>query len=396
MTWFLFPIMAQEWGPEGDIPPSLGVAHSLTMGSRVATMCGPMVGGQALKAIKPNRESPQMSQLSVQSLVDAGAHIGCRVGRWNPKMEPFIYGSRNRIHVIDLKETIRGILRARHFLKEMVGSGQDVLFVGTKPQIRAEVAKVNEETGMPFVNDRWIGGTLTNYQIIGSRIAHLDDLEKKESEGYLDDLTKKEAARFLREKRKIFRNLHGIRDMFRLPGALVVIDPRTEMNAVREAQRMGIPVVGIVDTDGDPDCCDLIIPANDDAIRSVGLILGHLMEAVEKGKELRRERGITEASKQEPIVALSAPIPRPRSQRARRSDGPAQVADESPTPRPSGSRPKPDPEALNRPVEVTPHVAETAAPAEEAAAPAEDTPAESLPEEGADGEEKSAGKDSLS
>jgi len=277
--------------------------------------------------------------------------------------------------------------------------------VGTKPQIRAEVAKVNEETGMPFVNDRWIGGTLTNYQIIGSRIAHLDDLEKKESEGYLDDLTKKEAARFLREKRKIFRNLHGIRDMFRLPGALVVIDPRTEVNAVREAQRMGIPVVGIVDTDGDPDCCDLVIPANDDAIRSVGLILGHLMEAVEKGKELRKERGITEASKQETIVPLSAPIPRPRSQRARRSDGPVQMADEPPTPRPSGSRPKPDPAALNRPVEVTPHVEEeptpapteeAAAPAEEVAAPAEESPAESPPEEGANGEEKPADKDSPS
>ena len=214
-----------------------------------------------------------MSQLSVQTLVDAGAHIGCRVSRWNPKMEPYIHGSRNRIHVIDLKETIRGILRAKHFLKEMIGSGQDVLFVGTKPQIRSEVTKVNEETGMPFVNDRWIGGTLTNYQIIGSRIAHLDDLEKKETEGYLDDLTKKEAARFLREKRKIFRNLHGIRDMFRLPGALVVVDPRTERNAVREAQRMGIPVIGVVDTDGDPDFCDLVIPANNRGRKALAAVM---------------------------------------------------------------------------------------------------------------------------
>lgn len=295
-----------------------------------------------------------MSQLSVQTLVDAGAHIGCRVSRWNPKMEPYIHGSRNRIHVIDLKETIRGILRAKHFLKEMIGSGQDVLFVGTKPQIRSEVAKVNEETGMPFVNDRWIGGTLTNYQIIGSRIAHLDDLEKKETEGYLDDLTKKEAARFLREKRKIFRNLHGIRDMFRLPGALVVVDPRTERNAVREAQRMGIPVIGVVDTDGDPDFCDLVIPANDDAIRSVGLILGHLVEAIERGKDLRKERGITEASKQEDIVPLSAPIPMPKSQRARRSVGQEHATEEPPVPRPSSDRPKPNPDALNRPVKMTP------------------------------------------
>ncbi len=253
----------------------------------------------------------------MQEFVDAGAHIGCRVSRWNPKMEPYIFGSRNRIHIIDLRLTLRGILRARHFLREIVASGQDVLFVGTKPQIRPEVRKVHDTTGMHYVDDRWIGGTLTNYEVIGSRIGYLEDLEKKEKEGYLDTLTSKEEARFNREKRKIWRNLHGIRDMFRLPGALVVIDPKTEANAVREAQRMGIPVVGIVDTDGDPDVCDLVIPANDDAIRSVALVLGKLAEAVVEGKRLREERGV-KTPEREDLAASGAPVPRPRGGGRRR------------------------------------------------------------------------------
>lgn len=232
-------------------------------------------------------------------------------------MEPYIYGARNRIHIIDLRLTVRGILRARHFLREIVATGQDVLFVGTKSQIRPEVRKVHEQTGMHYVDDRWIGGTLTNYEIIGSRIAFLDDLEKKEAEGYLDRLNSKEQARFFRDKRKVWRNLHGIREMFRLPGALVVVDPKTESNAVREARRMGIPVVGIVDTDGDPDVCDIVIPANDDAIRSVALVLGKLGEAVVEGKRLREERGVKAPERQD-LAPAGAPVPRPRGGGQRR------------------------------------------------------------------------------
>ena len=252
-----------------------------------------------------------MSDLAVQEFVDAGAHIGCRVSRWNPKMEPYIYGSRNRIHIIDLKLTIRGILRARHFLREIVASGQDVLFVGTKPQIQAEIRRVHEQTTMPYVDDRWIGGTLTNYDVIGSRLAYLEDLEKKESEGFLDTLSSKAASRFMREKRKVHRNLHGIRDMFRLPGALVVVDPKTDANAVREANKMGIPVVGIVDTDCDPEVCDIVIPANDDAIRSVSLILSKLIDSVLEGRRLREERGVQPHTRPEPVDA-GVPVPRPR------------------------------------------------------------------------------------
>ena len=262
-----------------------------------------------------------MTDLSVQAFIDAGAHIGCRVSRWNPKMAPYILETRNRVHIIDLRETIRGILRAKHFLREIVATGQDVLFVGTKPQVAAVVAQVNADTGQPYVDDRWIGGTLTNYEVIGSRIAYLEDLEKREQEGYLDKLSKKEGSRFLREKRKVFRNLHGIRDMFRLPGAMVVIDPRTERNAVREAQRMGIPVVGVVDTDCDPDWCDLVIPANDDAIRSVALVLAHLVEAVNEGKVLRKERGVAEPERLAgPAIGKDVPMPRPRRGGQRRPD----------------------------------------------------------------------------
>ncbi|MDP6940471.1 MAG: 30S ribosomal protein S2 [Planctomycetota bacterium] len=300
-----------------------------------------------------------MSDLSVQEFVDAGTHIGCRVGRWNPKMEPYIHGSRNGIHIIDLRLTIKGILRARHFIREVVASGLDVLFVGTKPQIQAETRKAHEATQMHYVDDRWIGGTLTNFEVIGSRLAYLEDLEKKESEGYLDTITSKEAARFGREKRKVWRNLHGIRDMFRLPGVLVVVDPKTERNAVREARRMGIPVIGIVDTDGDPDICDIVIPANDDAIRSVALVFDKLVKAVEDGKQLRTERGVKVKGREEAIAEMpGAPVPRPRGNGRR--------------------RPKAIPGGLTRSVEIAPM--EEGGTATEEAEPKVDTPSEPAPE----------------
>lgn len=325
-----------------------------------------------------------MSDLNVQALIDAGAHIGCRVGRWNPKMAPYILEARHRIHIIDLRQTIRGILRAKHFLREVIASGQDVLFVGTKQQLRGEISKVKLNAGMPFVEDRWIGGTLTNYEVIGSRIAFLEDMEKKESEGHLETLTKKEGARFMREKRKVFRNLHGIRDMFRLPGAMVVIDPRTERNAIREAQRMGIPVLGIVDTDCDPDLCDLIIPANDDAIRSVALILEHLIDAVNIGKGLRKERGIADPQR-DPVVEkkmAGAPVPRPRKGGPRRPGGPGKGGPGGPR---GGGRERRQPieGGVNRQVEIQALPDAEPKPAESAPAekPAEAKPVESAPAE---------------
>ncbi len=321
-----------------------------------------------------------MSALTVEALVEAGAHIGCRVSRWNPKMRPYILEARNRIHIIDLRQTVKGILRAKHFLREIVASGQDVLWVGTKPQIAPLIEKVAQRTSMPYVDDRWIGGSLTNYEVIRSRIAYLDELEAKEKEGYLDTLTKKEAARFMREKRKLWRNLHGIRDMYRLPGALVVVDPVCERNAVREAQRMGIPVVGIVDTDGDPESVDVVIPANDDAIRSVEMILDALAEAVEEGKRLREERGVRVPQPSEvaaavaPVGRRAAPVPRPRG---------------------GGSRPRPGIRRVAQAVEVQ-AIEDEAAPSEAAAPEAEAARPSEAPAPEAAPSEKPADQDSPS
>ncbi len=306
-----------------------------------------------------------MSDLSVQALIDSGAHIGCRVGRWNPKMAPYILESRNRIHIIDLKQTIRGLLRAKHFLKQIVAEGNDVLLVGTKLQLSGELAKINVSTGMPYVEDRWIGGTLTNYEVIGSRIAYLEELEAQEADGHLDTLTKKEAARFMREKRKVYRNLNGIRSMNRIPGAMVVIDPKTEMKAVAEAKKMGVPVIGIIDTDGDPDVCDLIIPANDDAIRSVAMIMDHLADGINAGKEIRVEKGVAnpqDSGNDAQPVGKGAPVPRPRAAK-------------------SGARRRPsrkDLAAANQQVEIK-SIGDNKSGAE--ATPAEATPTEATPTE---------------
>jgi len=314
-----------------------------------------------------------MAELSVKALVDAGAHIGCRVGRWNPKMAPFIFESRNRIHLIDLKQTIRGILRAKHFIREVVATGESALFVGTKQQVRGEVRKTRERVNMPYVCDRWIGGTLTNYEVIGSRIAHLEHLEKQESEGYVETLTKKEGARFNREKAKMLRNLDGIRDMFRLPGVMVVVDTKTERKAVREARRMGIPVVGIIDTDCDPTDCDVAIPANDDAIRSVSIILEHLHEAVEAGMQLRKVRGIVAPSEREIQNDDFAPIPRPQRGKKRFQEG------QPPVPKPRTGKRKPMPGGVNRPVEITPHKESSESTPEESAQVAESAPVDTAP-----------------
>jgi len=304
-----------------------------------------------------------MAELSVKALVDAGAHIGCRVGRWNPKMAPFIFESRNRIHLIDLKQTIRGILRAKHFIREVVATGESALFVGTKQQVRGEVRKTRERVNMPYVCDRWIGGTLTNYEVIGSRIAHLEHLEKQESEGYVETLTKKEGARFNREKAKMLRNLDGIRDMVRLPGVMVVVDTKTERKAVREARRMGIPVVGIIDTDCDPTDCDVAIPANDDAI-----------QAVEAGMALRKERGIVAPAEREIQMDNFAPIPRPQRGKKRFQDA------QPPVPKPRAGKRKPMLGGVNRPVEITLHAEPSEEPVASEPAPAEATAPEAASE----------------
>ncbi|MBN2563970.1 MAG: 30S ribosomal protein S2 [Phycisphaerae bacterium] len=220
-------------------------------------------------------------------MIDCGVHFGHRAGRWNPKMSPYIFGKRNSIHIFDIRETVKGLLRAKKFLAALVSQGHDVLIVGTKRQARDIVEKQARRVGMHYVNERWLGGTLTNFQTIRSRLARLEELENLEKTGEIDSFSKKMKSTFDRERRKIKRNLDGIRRMSRLPGALVVVDVRREYIAVREAGKLGIPTVCLVDTDSDPDGVSIVIPGNDDAMRAIELMMTQLADAMEEGKRGR-------------------------------------------------------------------------------------------------------------
>ncbi|MCS7166351.1 MAG: 30S ribosomal protein S2 [Gemmatales bacterium] len=225
-----------------------------------------------------------MAIVEVKDLIEAGVHYGHRASRWNPKMKPYIYGRSGLIHIIDLRETLRGLLRAYRFLVKTASEGKIILFVGTKRQAREIIEREAIRCGMPFVSERWLGGTLTNFKTIRSRLQRLEELEEMERNGQLQTYSKKMIASLLREKRKIERNLRGIRTMERLPDALVIVDPVREHTAVAEARRMGIVSVALIDTDGDPDLVDLPIPGNDDSIRSIDLIVSKLAQAVLEGK----------------------------------------------------------------------------------------------------------------
>jgi small subunit ribosomal protein S2 len=227
----------------------------------------------------------------VRNLIDAGIHFGHRASRWDPKMQPYIFGKRNLIHIIDIRETVKGILRAKKFLASIVAKGQDVLFVGTKRQARTAVAEVAQRTNMHYVNERWLGGTLTNFRTIRSRLARLEELEAIEEAGMAGQYSKKMIATLTRERRKIKRNLDGIRRMNKLPGALVLIDVHREHIGAREARKLKIPIVALIDTDSDPDTIDIPIPGNDDAMRSIQLVLNALGDAIEEGKRAQPERG---------------------------------------------------------------------------------------------------------
>jgi len=252
----------------------------------------------------------------VKDLIEAGVHFGHRASRWNPKMRPYIYGKRNLIHIIDLRETVRGLLRAYRYLAQVTSRGSLVLFVGTKRQAKEAVEREAARCGMPYVSERWLGGTLTNYRTIRERLKRLQELEAmwlpagenpakvdmtahmrsmRNESGKFDlakapetapirGYSKKMVATLNRELSKITRNLQGIREMNRLPDALVVVDPKREDIAVKEAQRMGVTTVALIDTDSDPDTVDLPIPGNDDSIRSIELVLAKLADAVLEGR----------------------------------------------------------------------------------------------------------------
>ena len=257
-----------------------------------------------------------MATIQVQDLIEAGVHFGHRASRWNTKMRPYIYGKRNLIHIIDLRETVRGLLRSYRYLSQVVSRGQLVLYVGTKRQAKEIVEREACRAGMPYVSERWLGGTLTNFKTIRSRLNRLKELEgmwlpagdnpaRHDMQSYIAGMmtesgkldlsrapdtapirnySKKMIATLSRELLKIRRNLLGIRDMNRLPDALVIVGPNREHIAIKEAKRMGVTTVALIDTDSDPDPVDLPIPGNDDSIRSIEVILGKLSDAVLEGR----------------------------------------------------------------------------------------------------------------
>ncbi len=225
-----------------------------------------------------------MSTVLVQELIEAGVHFGHRASRWNPKMRPYIYGRRNLIHIIDVRETIRGLIRAKKYLNQLAANGSPILFVGSKRQASEAIEREGIRCGMPYVNDRWLGGTLTNFRTIRSRLTRLEELEKLINSEEFGAYSKKAQSALKREYRKMYRNLNGIRTMSRLPECLIIFDPKKERNAVREAQKMGITTMALIDTDCDPDQVDLPIPGNDDSIRSIELISKQLADAIIEGR----------------------------------------------------------------------------------------------------------------
>ncbi len=222
--------------------------------------------------------------LSAKELLQAGIHYGHRVSRWNPKMKPYIFGKRNLIHILDIRETLRGLSRAYHFIKNLSARGETILFVGTKRQARSVIMREARRCGMPFVAERWLGGCLTNHATIRTRLKRLAEIESLEQKGVLATYPKKEISKILREKRKLFRNLDGIRNMQRLPTALFVIDPMQEKISVEEANRVGLVTIGLADTDCDPDRLDVVVPGNDDSMRVISLVVARMAEAVLEGK----------------------------------------------------------------------------------------------------------------
>ena len=251
-----------------------------------------------------------MSIVSMNYLLEAGVHFGHQKRRWNPKMKEFIYTTRDDIYIIDLQKTVKKLEEAYEAMKEIAEAGGKVLFVGTKKQAQEAAEECATRTNMYFVNERWLGGTLTNFKTIRSRIKRMDDIDKMEADGTFDLLPKKEVIQIKKEYAKLDKNLRGIREMKKLPQALVIVDPRKEENAIKEARILGIPVFGIVDTNCDPDLVDYVIPGNDDAVRAVKLLLGVLTNAIAEvnGNEIidyvnddDKSKGDKKASKKENV-----------------------------------------------------------------------------------------------
>jgi small subunit ribosomal protein S2 len=253
----------------------------------------------------------KMAVVSMKQLLEAGVHFGHQTRRWNPKMAPYIFTERNGIYIIDLQKTVKKIDEAYNFIKEVAESGRPVLFVGTKKQAQHAIEDEAKRCGQYYVCERWLGGMLTNHKTISKRIARLNEIETMEEDGTFEKLSKKEVIKLRQEHDKLQKNLGGIRDMKGMPAAMFIVDPKKEKIAVHEARILGIPIVGVVDTNCDPDDVDYIIPANDDAIRAVKLlsskmadavIEGHQGESFDEGEEAEAANAVAETPAEEKSI----------------------------------------------------------------------------------------------
>lgn len=249
-----------------------------------------------------------MAEVTMKQLLEAGVHFGHQTRRWNPKMRPYIYGERNGIHIVDLRQTVSQVADAMEFVKQIAINGGSVLFVGTKKQAQDAVANAADRSGMPYVNYRWLGGMLTNFSTIQKRIYYMKELQRLEDSGEMNNRPKKERLKLRRELEKLVKNLGGVANMSRLPDAVFVVDVNTEETAVREADRLEIPIIALVDSNSDPDPIDFVIPGNDDAIRAADLIASALADAIVEGREVAsKKKPAKEEASEDQKEAAAAP-----------------------------------------------------------------------------------------
>jgi len=262
------------------------------------------------------------SELVIKDLLDAGLHFGHQTKRWNPKMKPYVFDKRGGIHIIDLTKSLEQLKKAQKFVYDLSTNGRNVLFVGTKKQAQQCIKEVAQGSSQPYVENRWLGGTLTNAQTIRRRVKYMRQLDKMEKDGTFETMPKKEVARLRHELEKLRKNLTGIADMDSLPGALFVVDVNREAIAVAEANRLHIPVIAVVDTNCNPDPIDYPIPGNDDAIRAIKLIAGILAAAIQKGTSEYSKVAVAEARRRESELQAQGPTRLGEEERKGRADGP--------------------------------------------------------------------------
>ncbi len=314
-----------------------------------------------------------MAVITMKQLLGAGVHFGHQTRRWNPKMRRFIIGERNGIYLIDLQQTMKGIEESYGYIRDLVAGGGTVLFVGTKKQTQGPVAVYAEACGMPYVNERWLGGMLTNFQTVSTRVKRMKEFEAMQKAGDFEAMPKKEALRHSRELEKLQRNLGGIRGLDKLPDAIFVIDTNKEHIAVTEANKLGLPVVAVVDTNCDPDVITHVIPGNDDAIRSGALLCRVVADAVTEGRFIAQNRPAAKPAAAPAPAAPAAPAaeaPAPAAPAAPAAEAPAAPAAEAPAPAAPAAEAAPAPAA-----------AATEAPAPEAPATEAETATPSTTEE---------------